>query len=341
MNEIKKNAPLQAFNTFNVQSLAQFFCEVTNIDDIRQLLSHAELRTLPKLILGGGSNILLTQDVTGLVIKNAIYGKSIIRENDQHVWITVGAGEAWHPFVLYCIKHNFAGIENLSLIPGTVGAAPIQNIGAYGVELKSVFDSLHAIDLETTELRSFTNQECQLGYRDSIFKHTLKNKYIITHVTFKLNKEPVLTLDYGNIQTMLDAMHIKQPTIKDVSTAVIKIRQQKLPDPHQLPNAGSFFKNPIISQADFKKLQQQYSTMMIPHYVQPNQWYKIPAAWLIDQCQLKGLKQNGVGISPNHALVIVNYSCNSGATIQQFANHIQQLVYTKFGIQLETEVNII
>lgn len=339
MIEIQHNIPLQTFNTLNVQSLAQSFCEVTNMEDVGQLLSHSDLNTLPRLIIGGGSNILLTRDVEGLVIKNSILGREIILEDDAHVWITVGAGENWHQFVLYCIENNFAGIENLSLIPGTVGAAPIQNIGAYGVELESVFESLHAVELNTGEIHQFTHQQCQFGYRDSIFKQQLKNKFIITQVTFKLNKRPTLKLDYGNVKDTLDEMQIKQPTIKDVSNAIIHIRQQKLPDPHQLPNAGSFFKNPVITHSLFAHLQQLHPDM--PYYAQANNHYKIPAAWLIDQCSLKGFKRDGVGVSPNHALILVNYSSHDGAAIQQLATHIQQQVHTQFNIALETEVNII
>ena len=339
MIEIKQHVPLQTLNTLNIQSSAQFFCKITSLNDVQQLLNHSEFKPTPKIILGGGSNILFTQDFGGLIIKNDIRGIEVILEDDDHVWLTVGAGENWHQFVLYCIEHGFAGIENLSLIPGTVGAAPIQNIGAYGVELESVFESLQALDLANGEVHNFTYQDCQFGYRNSVFKHELKNQFIITQVTFKLNKQADLQLDYGAIKETLAAMDINQPTIRDVSNAVIKIRQQKLPNPRELPNAGSFFKNPVISQADFEQLQQQHPTA--PHYAQPNQHQKIPAAWLIDQCQLKGFKRNGAGISPNHALVIVNYSSNDGAVIQQLATYIQQQVQTKFNIKLETEVNII
>lgn len=331
---IKTNQPLQKYNSFRVKALADYFIEVGSIDDLQSALPYN-----PKLVIGGGSNILLTQDFHGLVIKNNILGITPILEDDEHIWLTVSAGENWHQFVLYCLTHHYAGIENLSLIPGTVGAAPIQNIGAYGVELSSVFESLQAVDLNTGEIRQFTHQQCQFGYRDSIFKNSLKNRYCITHVTLKLSKKPKLNIEYGNIKHMLKAMHIDVPSITDVSNAVIKIRQSKLPDPAQLPNAGSFFKNPIITKDNFKTLQQQFPE--IPHYPQADDQIKIPAGWLIEHCGLKGIKQNGVGTHPEQALIIVNYTASKGKEIQAFADYIQQQVQDKFNLQLNPEVNFI
>ncbi len=331
---MQANQQLRNYNSFRVKALADYFIKIDSIETLQ-----AALKAGPKLVIGSGSNILFTQDFHGLVIKNNILGITPILEDDQHIWLTIGAGENWHQFVLYCLKYHYAGVENLSLIPGTVGAAPIQNIGAYGVELSSVFESLQAVDLNTGEIRQFTHQQCRFGYRDSIFKNTLKNRYCITHVTLKLNKQPKLNIEYGNIKQMLNSMHIDAPSIIDVSNAVIKIRQSKLPDPTQLPNAGSFFKNPIITQDNFKELQQQFPD--IPHYTQENNHIKIPAGWLIEHCGLKGITQNGIGTHPDQALVIVNYQASQGKEIQAFATYIQQQVQNKFNLQLSPEVNLI
>lgn len=339
MVSIKTHYPLQTLNTFNVQAHADLFCEVSNTTELEQLLTQPESKTNSTFILGGGSNVLLTKDIHGLVIKNSIQGIKLVDENETHVWLRVGAGENWHQFVLYCLQHGYAGVENLSLIPGTVGAAPIQNIGAYGVEIKDIFESLEATHLSSGEKRVFTHGDCQFGYRDSIFKGDLKNQYIITTVTFKLCKQATPNTSYGAINSVLHQWNICKPTINDISNAVIHIRQQKLPDPQKLANAGSFFKNPIIASEQFHTLQKKYPD--IPHYDQPQQQQKIPAAWLIDQCQLKGFKRNGVGVSPDHALVLVNYSSHDGSAIVDLAHDIQQRVEQRFGIYLETEVNII
>lgn len=330
---------LQPHNTLNVKALARYFTQVRSIDELQHILANTHYRSLPKLILGGGSNILFTTNYPGLVIKNAIPGISLIQENDQYVWLKVGAGETWHHLVLYCLQNGYAGIENLSLIPGTVGAAPIQNIGAYGVEFESVLESLQAIDLFTHDRTSFNKQQCRLGYRDSIFKNEYKNKYMITDVTLKLNKTPYINISYHGIKNVLDKKGITHPTIRDISDAVIHIREQKLPDPKEYPNAGSFFKNPIISFAHFKKLKLQFPHL--PQFTQANGDIKIPAAWLIEQCHLKGLRHNNAGVSPNHALIIVNYNNPSGQAILALSRHIQNTVQEKFGISLQTEVNII
>ena len=329
---------LQSHNTLNVKALARYFVQLHSTDELQHILADACYQPLPKLILGGGSNILFTTDYPGLVIKNALRGITLIQENDQHVWLNVGAGELWHDLVLYCLKHHYAGIENLSLIPGTVGAAPIQNIGAYGVELESVFESLHATHLFTHEHISFNKQDCRFGYRDSIFKNECKSEYIITDVTLKLNKTPHINISYGGIKNILDKKNITHPSIHDVSEAIIEIRQQKLPDPKKLPNVGSFFKNPLVSQEHFQQLQSQFPG--IPHFLQPNGAMKIPAAWLIEQSGLKGFRQNGVGVSGNHALVIINYDNPEGNPVLEVAEHIQRTVQAKFGILIEPEVRI-
>ena len=333
---IVHNQPLKPFNTFNVAASARYFIEVDSAPMIQAAL--AELPTEPTLILGSGSNILLTEDFQGLVIKNIIKGIEPILEDNDHIWLTIGAGVIWHELVMHCLSHNYAGIENLSLIPGTVGAAPIQNIGAYGVEFDSVFESLQAINLTTHQQQSFTHADCQFGYRDSIFKNTLKNQFIVTHVTIKLNKQPKINIDYGNIKYLLNEMKIDKPTIQDVSRAVIAIRQQKLPDPKILANAGSFFKNPMITADLLLNLQQQFPD--IPHFKSADQ-FKIPAAWLIEQCNLKGIKQNEVGTYEKHGLILVNYKNESGLAIKQLAEKIQNDVLQKFQIKLQPEVNIL
>jgi UDP-N-acetylmuramate dehydrogenase len=338
-NNIQQDVSLQPYNTLNVAAMARYFSRVESKAELQTLLTSPQWQDKITLILGGGSNILLTQDIEGLVIKINIMGIEKIKEDNQHVWLQVGAGENWHQLVLYCIEHGFAGIENLSLIPGTVGAAPMQNIGAYGVELQSVFDHLNAINRHSGEIETFYNKQCEFGYRSSVFKHALKNKYIITDVTLKLNKTPQFHTSYGAVQQTLNDMGIKELSLKAVSDAVIKIRQQKLPDPAALPNAGSFFKNPIISHQAFSTLQQQYLDM--PHYPASNNQIKIPAAWLIEQCGFKGKRLNGVGVHEHQALVLINYNQSPGIKIKNLADEIQQSVNKKFAIELVPEVNII
>ena len=335
---IYPNHPLQPYNTLNVQAIAHYLADVQSVAELQSIIADATYQNLPKLILGGGSNILFTRDYPGLIIKNSLRGITLTQEDDQHVWLKIAAGEVWHELVLYCLTHNYAGIENLSLIPGTVGAAPIQNIGAYGVELESVFDSLEAIHLLTNEQHTFNKTDCEFGYRDSVFKNKHKNNYIVTYVTLKLNKTPHINISYGGIKQALDKKGITQPSIHDVSNAVIEIRQQKLPDPKKLPNVGSFFKNPIVPHANFQKLTAQFSD--IPGFNQPNGDVKIPAAWLIEQCGLKGFRQHGVGVSDNHALVLINYDNPNGQAVLDLAQHIQKTVQNKFGVLIEPEVRI-
>lgn len=339
MTMLEETYQLQPLNTFKVKALARYFSTIESIDHAQSTLRNVRFGALPLFILGGGSNVLLTQDYPGLVIKNNIKGIEHVDNNSGHVLLKIGAGESWHDIVLYCLEHSYAGIENLSLIPGTVGAAPIQNIGAYGVELESVFHSLDAIELASGKIKHFTHADCTFGYRSSIFKTTLKNQYLITHVTLKLNHTANLQTEYGAIQTTLQQMDISNPSIKDVSNAVIKIRQQKLPDPKQLPNAGSFFKNPVITQPTFDALLKKFPS--VPHFPQPRQHVKVPAAWLIEQCQLKGYRQNGVGISPDHALVLINYASEHGNELLKLSELVRNKVQEKFGLTLENEINII
>ncbi len=336
---VLQNYPLKAYNTFGLEATARYFVEVNTIDELEEVLKHEELKGLPRFILGGGSNILLTNDFDGLVIKNSIKGIELLREDDKHVWLKVGSGEVWHELVLYAINQGWGGIENLSLIPGQVGAAPMQNIGAYGVELEATFDNLVAVNMQTTEVRTFAKDECHFGYRESVFKTTLKGQYCIVSVTFRLNKQPVINATYGDIKRTLDDMEVWEPTVKAVSDAVIKIRQSKLPDPKVLGNSGSFFKNPEIPKAQFEALQQYYP--LIPNYPAPNGLVKVPAGWLIEQAGWKGKRVGNTGSHAQQALVLVNYGGATGQEIYQLALDIQASVKEKFGINIVPEVNVV
>ena len=292
------------------------------------------------MFLGGGSNVLLCNDYNGLLIRNAIKGKQIVREDDEHVFLKVYSGENWHDTVMYCVERNWGGIENLSLIPGTVGAAPMQNIGAYGVELEQVFDQLEAFNLQSFELETFNKAQCAFGYRESVFKRQFKGQYFIYSVTFKLSKKPSIHVDYGDIQAVLNEKGLSPETtsIKDVSAAVIQIRQSKLPDPKVLGNSGSFFKNPQISKEHFEALKLQFPD--IKGYPQ-NDGIKVPAGWLIEQCGWKGKRVGNTGSHAKQALVLVNYGGATGAEIFQVAQDIIKSVSDKFSIHLEPEVNIV
>ncbi len=292
------------------------------------------------MFLGGGSNVLLCNDYPGLLIRNAIKGLQIVHEDDDHVLLRVYSGESWHETVMYCVERNWGGIENLSLIPGTVGAAPMQNIGAYGVELEQVFDQLEALNLNTLELETFNKTQCAFGYRESVFKRQLKGQYFIYSVTFKLSKKPIIHADYGDIQAILNEKGLSAETagIKDVSDAVIHIRQSKLPDPKVLGNSGSFFKNPQITKEHFEALKLQFPD--IKGYPQ-NDGIKVPAGWLIEQCGWKGKRVGNTGSHAKQALVLVNYGGATGTEIYQLAQDIIKSVSDKFSIHLEPEVNIV
>lgn len=333
---IEKNKSLKSYNTFGIEVVARYFFTVNHLYELQTALSDAKGKNIPVLMLGGGSNILLTKNFDGLVLHNKIMGIEKINEDAEHVYLKVGAGENWHQFVLYCVHKQYAGIENLSLIPGTVGAAPIQNIGAYGVELKDTVFEVHTISMDDQRVDIFTNQACAFNYRDSIFKQELKNKRVITHVVFRLNKTPVFQIDYGSIKHKLEAGDL---SIKKISDAVIQLRQEKLPNPALLGNAGSFFKNPIVSEDIFLTLQKKYSSM--PYFKEKNDGIKIPAAWLIEQCGFKGKRYGDVGIHVNQALVLVNYGNGSGDQIKKLSDTIQKTVKETFVIDLMTEVHII
>lgn len=295
---------------------------------------------LPVLILGGGSNVLLTKDVFALVIKISIKGIEVLKEDDSHVWVKAGAGEVWHDFVLHTISHQWAGVENLSLIPGTVGASPMQNIGAYGIEIKEVFDHLEAINRDSLETVKIDKETCKFGYRDSIFKNVARDQYIITHVVYRLSKKPTFNVSYGAIRSTLENMGHQESSysLKHISDAVIKIRQEKLPDPKKLGNAGSFFKNPILTKAQFEQLKRDYPT--IPFYPQEN-GVKVPAAWLLEMAGWKGKTFGDVGVHKNQPLVLVNYGNGDGEAIKALSEKIQRDIKEKFNIHLYPEVNFI
>lgn len=339
MLTIQSNVSLKPYNTFGIDVTARYLVEVDSDQDIQTLLQLPDVQTLPKLILGGGSNLLLTQDFNGLVVKINLKGIETVKEDQNHVWLRAGAGESWHDFVMYSVEKGLGGIENLSLIPGTVGAAPMQNIGAYGVEIKDTFDRLEAVDIATGVKRIFSNTDCHFGYRNSVFKNEAKGQYIITSVQFKLDKTPTLHLSYGDIQKTLEQMGVKEPTIKAVSDAVIKIRRSKLPDPAEIGNAGSFFKNPEITTTQFNSLKTQYPE--IPGYVIDNETVKVPAGWLIEQCGWKGKRFGNIGVHARQALVLVNYGGGKGLDIKQLSEKVQASVAEQFGIVLHTEVNFI
>lgn len=335
---VREKFSLKHFNTFGIDVKADFFTEVFTEEELTAALGAENLNAMPVLILGGGSNILFLDNFKGLVIKNSIIGISVLQETDDHVLVKAGAGEVWHSFVLWCVERGYAGIENLSLIPGCVGAAPIQNIGAYGVELKNVFHSLEAIHLLTKEKRIFSAVQCKFGYRDSVFKNEYRNQYAITQVMLSLNKKPVFNTSYGAIEEELKKSGITEITIKAISDAVIAIRQSKLPDPAMLGNAGSFFKNPEIETAQYEELKKKYPQM--PGYPAGSN-IKLAAGWLIEQCGWKGKSVGHTGSHKNQALVLVNYGNATGSEIFSLAMEIKKSVFEKFGVVIEPEVNVV
>jgi UDP-N-acetylmuramate dehydrogenase len=328
---------LKEYNTFRIDAKARYFYRFAGTDDLAVRL--AEIPALP-LILGGGSNILLTGDINGWVLINGIKGIDLVDEDDRYLYVNVGAGESWHGFVQHCLDRDWAGVENLSLIPGSVGAAPMQNIGAYGVELKEVFHELEAWDLQEGRVRMFTLNDCRFGYRDSIFKQEYKGRFVILHVTLRLNRVPVFHTEYGAIREELEKMNIRQLSIRAVSQAVVRIRTARLPDPSEIGNAGSFFKNPIIPNAQFASLKTQFPDLV--GYPDPaGPVTKVAAGWLIEQCGWKGYRRGDAGVHARQALVLVNYGHATGREIYDLSEDILNSVEKKFGIILEREVNII
>ena len=339
MDEIKKHFPLKSIHTFGIDVKADEYVKVESIADLKQAILFAKANQLDYFILGGGSNVLFTHDYKGLIIHIKTEGKSVIRQNSEHLMLKVQAGENWHDFVMWTLENGYSGIENLALIPGTIGAAPIQNIGAYGVEVKDVIECVEVLDVETMEVTRIVNKDCNFGYRDSIFKHQ-KGKYIILAVTFRLNKNTnQLKLDYGAINNQLVENNISNPAAKDVANAVIDIRQSKLPDPVVLGNSGSFFKNPVIDKKLFEILLIKYPNM--PFYALENDQIKIPAGWLIEKAGFKGKRFGDAGVHDKQALVLVNYGKAKGKEILELAEYIRKAVHEQFGIALEFEVNII
>lgn len=336
---ISSDVSLKAYNTFGIDASAKYFTALQSMRDLDELLGSKEYATNEHLILGGGSNLLITQNVNALVIKNELKGIEILKETNDHVFVKCAAGEVWHEFVMWCIKKNYGGLENLSLIPGCTGASPMQNIGAYGVEIKDTFYELEALHSKTGELKKFSKTECEFGYRESIFKRKLKNQFIITSVTFQLSKQPVFHIEYGAIKQELDIMKISELNIQAISQAVINIRSSKLPDPKKIGNAGSFFKNPEVSSAVYENLKMNFPNLVA--YPLENHNYKLAAGWLIEQSGLKGYRQGDAGVHTLQALVLVNYGNATGHEIFDLSTHVLKTVKEKFGVELEREVNII
>lgn len=338
--QIHENISLKPYNTFGIAAKARYFASFYSIEELAELTSlpPTNNQQLPTLILGGGSNILFTQDYNGLLLKNELKGIEVIKEDEEHFYVKAAAGENWHQFVLYCIDHNYAGVENLSLIPGNVGASPMQNIGAYGVEIKDVFHSLDSFNLIDKKVETFYKEDCEFGYRESVFKRKYKGKYVISSVTFRLNKRPTFNTSYGAIQHELDKMEIHEVTIKAISQAVINIRTSKLPDPKETGNAGSFFKNPTIPAMQFENLKKEFPNIV--GYPSGDN-IKVAAGWLIEQCGWKGYRKGDAGCHAKQALVLVNYGDAKGSDIYDLSTEILESVKMKFDIDLEREVNII
>jgi len=334
--KLEHNISLKNFNTFGIDVLAKSYASITSNSELKELL-HLKKDIF---ILSGGSNLLLTKDIDQLVVHINTKGIEVQEIDENKVLVSVQAGENWHDFVLWCISKNYGGLENLSLIPGNVGTSPIQNIGAYGVEVKDTIFEVEALEIETGATKVFKNKDCDFGYRNSIFKNKLKGQFIITRVSFKLTKNKhLLKFSYGAIQHELDSKGITTPGIKDISDAVVKIRNSKLPNPKEIGNSGSFFKNPIISIQDYTKLKDKYPD--IPSYKVSDKAVKVPAGWLIEQSGFKGKRIGETGAHKNQALVLVNYGNATGSEIYTLAKGIQKTIQKKFNIELDIEVNVI
>jgi UDP-N-acetylmuramate dehydrogenase len=337
--QLQENVSLKPYNTFGIEATARYFAPFQSIAELEELCNAKHQTPNDKLILGGGSNILFTKNVDGIVMQNKLCGIEVVNEDEDHVFVKAGAGESWHSFVLYCIEHGYAGVENLSLIPGSVGASPMQNIGAYGVEIKDVFHELEAYHVADGALQKFSKEACAFGYRESVFKRKYKGAFVITSVTFKLYKKPRFNISYGAIQQELDAMGVRELSIAFVSQAVINIRTSKLPDWKVVGNAGSFFKNPLITNEQYTGLKTLYPEMAA--YPAGTNETKLAAGWLIEQCGWKGVRRGNAGCYPKQALVLVNYGGATGAEIFALSEDIIKSVQQKFGVTLEREVNII
>lgn len=337
--KVQDQFDLKEYNSFGITSIAKFYVSIANLADLRALMLNEVYAQEKRFILGGGSNILLQDKFEGLVIHLQMRGKQIVFEDNEHIWIQAESGENWHEFVQFCVDQNWAGIENLSLIPGSVGAAPMQNIGAYGVEIVDVFHSLEAINLRTGEIRTFQKEHCQFGYRTSIFKTDLKDQYAILSVTFRLDKKPKFKLEYGAVKEIIDKEFEGKVSLSNVSGAICRIRSRKLPDPKEIGNSGSFFKNAFVTQDKFTALKSAHPE--IPGYTGDDDLVKIPSAWLIEACGWKGKAVGNTGTYEKHALVLVNHGNASGAEVLSVSEDIIASVFEKFQIRLEREVNII
>ena len=336
--KLQENVSLKPYNTFGLEITAKHFSPFTSLPELQEALSHP-LSSQNLLVLGGGSNILLTRDVDGVVLKNEVMGIEVAGDDTEHVYVKAGAGVNWHQFVLYCLEYNYAGVENLSLIPGNVGASPMQNIGAYGVEIKDVFHSLEAYHIQDKALKTFTLEECQFGYRESVFKRKYRYQFVITSVTYRLNKVPRYNTSYGAIRQELDLMGVTDLSIQAISQAVIRIRTSKLPDPREVGNAGSFFKNPQLPNAQYEELKKLHPQVVA--FPVDERHTKLAAGWLIEQCGWKGYRKGDAGCYPKQALVLVNYGGATGQEIFELSEAIIASVKEKFGVTLEREVNII
>ena len=337
--EVQENISLRPYNTFGIDAKARYFSAFSSVEQLKETLNYKLPTSTLKLVLGAGSNILLTKDFDGFVLKNDIKGIEIIKEDTNHIYIKAGAGENWHQFVVYCVNKSYAGVENLSLIPGNVGASPMQNIGAYGVEIKDVFHELEAFHKEEKIIQTFSLMDCAFGYRESVFKNKYKDQFVITGVTYRLNKKPSFNTSYGAINQELERMHVGELSIEAISQAVINIRTSKLPDPKETGNAGSFFKNPVISNKQFIELKKSFPNVVA--FPSGEHHTKLAAGWLIEQCGWKGYRKGDAGCYPKQALVLVNYGNATGVEIFKLSENIIQSVKEMFGIILEREVNII
>lgn len=338
--QVQEQVNLAGYNTFHISATARYFSSFSTLSELHELLNYLGKHSITRsLILGGGSNILLRKDFDGMILKNEVHGIEKINEDEEHVYIKAGAGENWHGLVAHCVAQNFAGLENLSLIPGNVGASPMQNIGAYGVEIRDVFYELEAVHRYDKSVQRFGLNDCGFGYRESVFKNKFRDQFVILNVTLRLNKKAVLNTTYGAIELELQAMGIKDPGIQDVAQAVINIRTSKLPDPGKIGNAGSFFKNPVIANRQYEMLRTQFHNIIA--FPAGEGHAKLAAGWLIEQCGWKGYRKGDAGCYPKQALVLVNYGIATGQEIYDLSEEIIQSVQKKFGVRLEREVNII
>ena len=333
---IAENVDLRPFNSFGLHATARYFTKISSVDELSNL---DLMQDIPVLVLGGGSNILFTQDVNGYVLQNGILGIGVVREDSRHVYLRAGAGENWHGFVEHGISRGYAGVENLALIPGLTGASPMQNIGAYGMEISEVFHELEAWHLKDREMHRFSWDDCRFGYRESVFKQALKGDYLITHVTFRLNKEPEFRIAYGAIREELERMGVQDLSIRAIADAVIRIRKSKLPDPAVVGNAGSFFKNPEVQAETYASLQADHPGIV--GYPRPSGRVRLAAGWLIERAGWKGFRRGDAGVHAKQALVLVNYGNASGGDILNLSTEIMDSIRGMFGVELEREVNVV